>query len=217
MPTSKLWLEHTERAAWDSVEALRERLLQAEARLSALAPNVDQLPELLELLDRAKQDLRLQAVSYAQVLQELLDRLEQAEAAATAAKTPPPIQVSFGEREKPVSARDRSTRDGQDDDEQEQQEKRSQDKSAAALRHEDAYSDQEPESDPDGAEFARAVQRRTASAGAELPKDLNRLLLLLEKKVDDLAELEEASLREAAVDLAMLAARLCSASRGQKR
>src|SRR5688572_11476943 len=53
MPTNKLWIEHTERAAWDSVEALRERLVKAEARLQALAPHVHQLPQLLDALEHA--------------------------------------------------------------------------------------------------------------------------------------------------------------------
>ena len=45
MPTNKLWIEHTERAAWDSVEALRERLLKAESRLTALASGVERVPD----------------------------------------------------------------------------------------------------------------------------------------------------------------------------
>jgi hypothetical protein len=41
MPTNKLWIEHTERAAWESVEALREKLLEADKRIERLAPPVE--------------------------------------------------------------------------------------------------------------------------------------------------------------------------------
>ena len=34
MPTNKLWTEHTERAAWQSVEALREKLANFYAKRS---------------------------------------------------------------------------------------------------------------------------------------------------------------------------------------
>ena len=35
MPTHKLWIEHTERAAWQSVQALREKLAEAERQRRA--------------------------------------------------------------------------------------------------------------------------------------------------------------------------------------
>jgi hypothetical protein len=37
VPTNKLWIEHTERAAWDSVAALRTELADAKKRLERLA------------------------------------------------------------------------------------------------------------------------------------------------------------------------------------
>ena len=58
MPTNKLWIEHTERAAWDSVEALRERLLKAESRLQALATGVDRVPQLLDLWTKPSKGMR---------------------------------------------------------------------------------------------------------------------------------------------------------------
>jgi hypothetical protein len=55
------------------------------------------------------------------------------------------------------------------------------------------------------------MQRRGASA--ETGRDLNRLLSLAEHKLDDLTELEGAALREAAVELAILAGRIYGASK----
>ena len=50
-------LEHTERAAWESVEALREKLVQADRRIERLAPPVEGWPELLATLDAVKSEV----------------------------------------------------------------------------------------------------------------------------------------------------------------
>ena len=47
MPTNKLWLEHTEKAAWESVQALREKLAEADKRMQRLAPQVNGWQSLL--------------------------------------------------------------------------------------------------------------------------------------------------------------------------
>src|SRR3954470_13035770 len=80
MPTNKLWIEHTERAAWDSVEALRERLLKAESRLQALAAGIDQVPRLLDLLDEAKQRYAPDAQGHDGIVTQLLARIERLQA-----------------------------------------------------------------------------------------------------------------------------------------
>src|SRR5262245_50955270 len=94
MPTNKLWLEHTERAAWDSVDALRERLLKAESRLQALASGVDRVPELLDRLDEAKQKHAPSACSHDEVVTQLVSRIEALQAELDAARSQPTI-VSF--------------------------------------------------------------------------------------------------------------------------
>jgi hypothetical protein len=185
MPTSKLWLEHTERAAWDSVEALRERLLRAEAQLQALAPGVARLPQLLDLLDAAKQKFAPAAQSHDEVLVELLKRIDRLQGEVEAVQAPEPQRVSF------VGPPARSRLDSDDLD-------------AAPRRS--ALDD-----DFDLAEFALAMQRR--GDATEPARDLNRLLTLAEHKLDDLTELEGPALREAALELAILAARIFGASR----
>jgi len=53
MPVNKLWIEYTERAAWESVEALRKKLAEAEARIQRMAPSTSGWQELFDALDAA--------------------------------------------------------------------------------------------------------------------------------------------------------------------
>jgi hypothetical protein len=185
MPTNKLWIEHTERAAWDSVEALRERLLKAESRLQALAAGVDRVPQLLDLLEQAKQKHAPDAQGHDEIVMQLLARLEKLQGELDAAKTPEPTQVSFAT----LPARPRLDSDDLDE--------------PGPTRAGD--------DDFELADFAQTMQRR--GAAAEPGRDLNRLLSLAENKLDDLTELEGAALREAAVELAILAGRIYGASK----
>jgi hypothetical protein len=75
MPTNKLWIEHTERAAWESVQALRSELAEAKKRLDRLAPPVEGWPALLEALDVLKDEHALGGKSYAEILRGLIDRV----------------------------------------------------------------------------------------------------------------------------------------------
>jgi hypothetical protein len=189
MPTNKLWIEHTERAAWDSVEALRERLLKAESRLQALAAGVDRVPELLDVLEDAKQKYAPGAQAHDEVVVQLLSRIERLQTELDAAKTPEPTVVSFAV---PPA---RSRMDSEDLDE-------------PSRRRGEDY-------DFDLAGFTQTMQRHADGATAEPPRDLNRLLGLAENKLDDLTELEGAGLREAAVELAILVAKIYGASRSR--
>jgi hypothetical protein len=75
MPTNKLWLEHTEHAAWEAVQVLRDKLAQAERRLERSAPPVGGWQKLLEQLDAVNARLALGADDYAEIVQRLLDRV----------------------------------------------------------------------------------------------------------------------------------------------
>ena len=190
MPTNKLWIEHTERAAWDSVEALRERLLKAESRLQALASGVDHVPQLLDLLDEAKQRYAPDAQGHDEIVAQLLARIERLQGELDAARTPEPMVVHFA----PPPVRPRLDSDDLD-----------------------APDRSRPDDDDfDLAAFTQTMQRRSDDAGSEPQRDLERLLSLAENKLDDLTELDGAALREAAVELAIIAARIHGASRGQR-
>jgi hypothetical protein len=188
MPTNKLWIEHTERAAWDSVEALRERLLKAESRLQALATGVDRVPELLDRLDEAKQKYAPDAQGHDDVVVQLLGRIEKLQNDLDAAKAPEPTQVSFAPLPPP-----RPRLDSDDLDE-------------PSRRRVD-------DDDSELTGFAQTMQRHSATSHAEPTRDLNRLLTQAEQKLDDLTELEGAALREAAIELAILAGRIYGASK----
>ena len=187
MPTNKLWIEHTERAAWDSVEALRERLLKAEQRLQALATGVDRVPQLLDLLDVAKQKYAPDAQAHDEIVAELLTRLDKQQSELDAVAAPGPLQVTF------VAPPARPRMDSDELDPPPRQ--------------------REDDDELDLASFAQSMQRRGQSAAHDAPRDLERLLTLAENKVDDLAELEGPTLREAAVELAILAGRIYGASK----
>jgi hypothetical protein len=190
MPTNKLWLEHTERAAWDSVEALRERLLKAEARLQGLLPQVDQVPELLSALEKAKQAYATDALTHDEIVTKLVARIERLQAEVTTVKTPEPTIVNFA-----ASLPSRPRLDSEDLDE---------------PKH------REVDDDLDMTSFTQTMQRRCEREPLDTPKDVNRLLAQAEAKLDDLTELEGSALREATIDLAIIAARIYAASRSMK-
>jgi hypothetical protein len=186
MPTNKLWIEHTERAAWDSVDALRERLLKAESRLQALAMGVDRVPQLLDLLDEAKQKYASDAHGHDEIVAKLLALIERLQAELEAAKTPEPTVVSF------AAPPPRPRLDSDDLDEPRRVGK---------------------EDDFDLTGFTQTMQRRCDDAASEPPRDLERLLTMAESKLDDLTELDGPALRDAAVELAILAGRIYGISK----
>src|SRR5687768_10324777 len=75
MPTNKLWLEHTERAAWDTVRALRDKVAAAEERLQRLAPAGESWQAIVEALERARRDCAIVEERYADVANALVDEL----------------------------------------------------------------------------------------------------------------------------------------------
>jgi hypothetical protein len=161
--------------------------LKAESRLQALAVGVDRVPQLLDALDDAKQRYAPDARGHDEIVTQLLAHIEKLQTELEAAKTPEPTLVSF------VPSPPRGRLDSDDLDER------------APNRGED--------DDFDLTGFVQTMQRRSDSAGVEPARDLNRLLTLAENKLDDLTELEGGALREAAVELAILAARIHGVSK----
>src|SRR5258706_10603888 len=160
MPTNKLWIEHTERAAWDSVEALRERLLKAESRLQALATGVDRVPQLLDLLDEAKQKFAPDAQGHDEIVAQLLSRIERLQAELAASKTPEPTVVSSS------APLPRPRLDSDD--------------------LEPPSRDSPDEQDFDLSSFTQTMQRRSEREPDDsASRDLNRLLSQAEGKLDD--------------------------------
>jgi hypothetical protein len=76
VPTNKLWIEHTERAAWQSVEALRSKLAKIEERHALLAPPIEGWQTLLDAMDALRAEQKLPGGTYAESLHRLVDELK---------------------------------------------------------------------------------------------------------------------------------------------
>jgi hypothetical protein len=87
LPTNKLWIEHTERAAWQSVEALRDKLAEAEHRQARLAPPVEGWQVLLDAVDALKAEHQLGGDTYAESVRGLVAELKAVTARARALET----------------------------------------------------------------------------------------------------------------------------------
>ena len=179
MPTNKLWIEHTERAAWDSVEALRERLSKAESRLQALAAGVERVPELLDALEDAKQKHAPDAHGYDGDRGRAGDaNRKPAGRARCGPRRPSRRVVSFA----PLPARPR-----------------------LGLRRLRMTRIRTRRATTTTRSWPASLRPCNGAARLrpEPARDLNRLLALAENKLDDLTELEGAALREAALELAI--------------
>ena len=76
MPTNKLWIEHTERAAWQSVEALRDKLADAEKRAERLAPPIEGWRALIDAIDALRAEQKLGGETYAEAVRALVTELK---------------------------------------------------------------------------------------------------------------------------------------------
>jgi hypothetical protein len=189
MPTNKLWLEHTERAAWESVEALREKLQEADKRIERLAPPVEGWQELLAALDAIKEERGLASSSYAALIRELNEQITTALASARA---------SEGEL-----LRERERRNNVPAVAPRAPRLAAEELPGAVLADEDEYES------GDGAQFLRSLWRRYRAHVRETSRiSPDSLVLAIEGEVDQLAELDEAELPEVATALAVLAMRL---------
>jgi hypothetical protein len=196
MPTNKLWTEHTERAAWESVEALREKLLAADKRIERLAPPVEGWPELLQTLDAAREQHGFHASSYASLIAELSERLTRLDASS---------RVAEGEL-----ARERAMRAQSLPAVQSPHFESASELPAALMADEDEFESAA------GAQFLRALWRRFRGQVRENARvSLDSLMRSIEADVDKLAELDEAELAEAALALAALSMRLEHEARKQ--
>jgi chromosome segregation ATPase len=187
MPTNKLWIEHTERAAWQSVQALREKLAEAEARAERMAPPVRGWRELFDALDAARETHALSGETYAELIRGALERLARAEADRRSLEgrlSEEPARVIPEARPVPLRKRRRDERrafgdeDDLDADESNRSERR----------------------------FFSELQKRARELGRERPRpDLDARLSQIETRLADLPELDPAEITDIAQDLGALA------------
>jgi hypothetical protein len=187
MPINKLWTEHTEKAAWESVQALRDKIAEAERRIERLGPPVAAWTPLLDELDRARGELELHDEDYVGVLRVLLERAARHEKRLEQLEREQRTRQS--EQLFDVTALMRSPgREFIDDDDDTQPQPRR----ASQVQR----------------ELER--RRRELLADRALPDDVEALLLLIDAKVADLEEAEGVALSEAALDLGVFALALAA-------
>lgn len=75
MPTNREWLEHTERAAWDTVQSLRRQIEEEKVRILRLTPLRESWQRIIEILDVAKVEHGVAAEHYADVVDALVAEL----------------------------------------------------------------------------------------------------------------------------------------------
>ncbi len=194
MPTNKLWLEHTEKAAWESVQALREKLAEADKRMQRLAPPVSGWQPLLDALDAAKHELSLEGTNYSDLIAELSARSRRdAERLRVVEQELAELRSeSLRGTVLPAPAAPKPSRFDEDDYDDEPIERR-----------------RESEAD-----LLRDLKVREHALRAEgLSSSVDELMARIESKVEEMSELEDASVPEAAVDLGALALLLARASK----
>ncbi|HMJ11424.1 MAG TPA: hypothetical protein VK524_08445 [Polyangiaceae bacterium] len=76
MPTNPLWLEHTERAAWDTVQALRQQIEAERARVEQFLRLQENWPKLLGALVSLKAAQGLSSEQPHELVAELASELE---------------------------------------------------------------------------------------------------------------------------------------------
>jgi hypothetical protein len=193
MPTNKNWIEHTERAAWQSVQALREKLAEAEARAERMAPPAEGWRELFDALDAARASHALSGGTYADLIRGALDRLARAEAErrsleAKLAGDPSRVSPEVRTPEPRLRRRERTPTWNDEDD------------------------DTRPS--PDERRLMSEIQRRARELEQERPRpDLDRRLHEIETRLADLPELDPGEVLDIAADLGALALGLRPAKR----
>lgn len=184
MPTNKLWIEHTERAAWQSVDALREKLTLAEQRQQRLAPPVEGWRELLDALDSVKREHAISGESYAAMIRGLIERMAEIDARArTLEQQGPspglPVTLSIDGPRWRTTPFERPVR--LEDDEIE-----SEAPAAGETR------------------LFREIRARYQRLVRERARDASGLLADIEARLGELPDLDPAELADAAADLAAL-------------
>jgi hypothetical protein len=184
VPTNKLWIEHTERAAWQSVDALREKLALAEQRQQRLAPPVEGWRELFETLDAAKHDHAIGGESYAAMIHSLLERIVTAEARVRELEHAVPTVAV------PITVAADAPRLGGT--------------SAPRAPLDDDESDDDARSVGES-RLSREIHARYQRLVRERERDARGLLADIEERLAELPDLDPGELADAAADLGALA------------
>ncbi len=192
MPTNKLWLEHTERAAWESVSALRHELAEEKKRLERLAPPVEGWPALFAGLDALREEHSLGGKTYADVIRGIVGRLSFAESRLKSA------QLELAQATRSAAPLTRTSANGEPD----RPLTRTSESPGPTAEEARAF-------EIVAKRFVRSMQRRHQRLlNEEGPLGTDELLAALGAKIDELGELGElgdAEIADSAVEIAVLA------------
>ncbi len=190
MPTNKLWLEHTEQAAWQSVDALREKVVLLEQRQQRLVPPVDNWRELLDALDAAKNEHAIGGDGYGAMIRGLIERITIAEGRVRELEqaAPPLTTVSVSLEGPTFRSSRRAPSSASEDDENDENDENG---TASPVAGE--------------ARLFREIRERYQRLVHERGRDPQGLLADIEARLDELPELDPGELADAAADLAALA------------
>jgi hypothetical protein len=186
MPTNREWLEHTERAAWDTVQSLRQQIEQERARVARLTPLRESWQRIIEVLDLAKTEHGITAEHYADVVDSLCAELRKCkdEREQLAYKLEAERQAARG-----VARTVEVVRLGEDD----------RPRKGGTVRW--------------FADKIAALRTEQADRGGGLKRpNLDRLIKALEAKVDELEGAPAAEVAQIAVELGALALRAAESS-----
>jgi hypothetical protein len=191
MPVNKLWLEHTERAAWESVQALRKKLADAEAQMQRMAPPAAGWQQLFGALDAALQQHTLVGATYAESIQGMLKRMAEAETRSAAMAEE---LARLRNRGRPSAIPSESSYD------------------APAYRWRSDANDDESEREVD--HFAEAVEHRYRTMRRDPAlADIDAVLRAIDARLDTLGDPDDPAALDAVVELGALAACLATAMR----
>jgi hypothetical protein len=184
LPTNKLWIEHTEQAAWQSVDALREKLALAEQRQLRSAPPVEGWRELFDALDVVKREQAIAGESYAAMIRGLIERIAEVDARArTLEQTGPSpttqVTLSIDGPRWRTSPFERPVR----------------------LEDDDVESDAPAAGE---SRLFREIRARYQRLVRERARDASGLLADIEARLGELPDLDPGELADAAADLAAL-------------
>jgi hypothetical protein len=187
MPTNPRWLEHTERAAWDTVETLRLELERERKRLERLTQLHPVWPKLVAALDAVKGQLAIASDDYELVLARVLEVLRE----RTEQRDDLKLQVERLQRER--------------------------DQLVGARELEPSAAPESVRLSSPVRWFARLLERKRSAVPTtgrrRDAKDVRRFIEALELKVEELAQARHHELLELAVDVGSLALSLARSVR----
>jgi len=191
MPTDPRWLEHTEKAAWDTVQSLRKELERERQRLERLTRTQPQMTKLVTALEEARREHSIEGTDDDQVLQRLGSLVRELTRERDALK----LELEQRPRTSAVELTSSSPFD----------------------RHEENA----PRLSANVRWFGRLLERRRRATGdsglAHKQRDPARIVQALELKVEELAQARSHELLELAVDVGNLALLLARRARANTK